>query len=118
MNDLFAIEAKPETFYAGGLRIQRVEGDGMTPTLIGGRDFVLIRPVHRYVGEGVYLVADGVASQLYRVQSNGAGGIRLLRDNAAYSGHELTRERFEEDVLGIVVADVKVRSERLLYESA
>jgi hypothetical protein len=78
MNGLFPIDARPENFYGPGLRIHRVESDSMAPALLR-RDVVIVRPVDRYMSEGICLLSDifGGAA-LYRVGGCfGAGPIML-----------------------------------------
>lgn len=117
MNDLFALPANPEAIYSKRLRVHMVDGDGMEPDLRSRRDYVLIAPVDGYCGEGIYLIEVGGGQTLYRVQ-NILTGLRLKLDNPVYgdSGVVVTREQFAEDVLGFVVADIKVRDERFLRQ--
>ncbi|PYE89577.1 hypothetical protein [Phyllobacterium leguminum] len=112
MLDLFAPQIDPEAVYSNRLRIHRVVGDGMYPRLRDGFDFVLIKPV----GEGTYLFHNGIGPELYCVAStmDGKRGLRLFRDNPHYSDGFMTLEDFEGCVLGIVVADVKIRNSRML----
>ena len=82
----------------------------------------MIKPIHQYVGEGTYFFSElSGAKQLYKAESIlGSKGkeIRLFYENRAYQGAIVSREWFEENVLGIVVADIKVQDERFLRESA
>lgn len=117
MNDLFPVEAKPEAFYSSKLRIEKVIGDGMNPTLNGGLDFALVRPVDRYIGEGIYLLGTPLGKDFYRVQGAGRGKILLMRDNKHYSDQIISDAKFDEYVLAIVVADIKVRHVLLLEEA-
>lgn len=121
MNDFFAPAIPADRVLSHALRVHMVDGDGFEPHLKGRRDYVLIAPVTEYAGEGVYLLHDGLGPVLYRVQYILAADkpIRLSLDNPAYRGakgfgHCWTRETFNEAVLGIVVADIKVRDERYL----
>jgi hypothetical protein len=88
----------------------------MEPALRGGRDYVLTAPITSYDGEGIYLLDVGLGIDLFRVTTtfDGKGGLRLSRENERYQSHEISRERFDDVVIGIVVADVKVRDERYL----
>lgn len=119
MNDLFPIEAKPEAFYSTKLRFVAVQGDSMNPTLMGGRDFALIHPINRYVGEGIYLINTPLGEDFWRVAStlDQSKRLKTWRDNDRYGERLVTREFFEENVLAIVVADVKVRDSRMLREA-
>jgi hypothetical protein len=69
-------------------------------------------PVHAYQGEGIYLLDNGVGGDLYRV-TDVLTGLCVSKDNPLYS-HKVVvdRDGFNEEVLGIVVADIKPRDER------
>ncbi len=98
-------------FTSPRVRIVRVVGDGMAPTLRPHLDFALCCPVHSYRGEGVYLVADAAGGEaFYRVDAT-CESVRLLLDNPLYrgGGGEITPAEFNERVLAIVLADVKGR---------
>lgn len=124
--DLFPLTIPADTMRSTKLRLEPVRGDGMEPTLRGGRDFVLVKPTHTYEGEGIYLVdidGDGQHIGLRRCdrmlgRSNG-GAIRLMLDNPMYhrTGPTIvSREAFDSCVLGIVVADVKTRADHILRD--
>ncbi|OWV87339.1 hypothetical protein ATY75_03245 [Rhizobium sp. N122] len=118
MNDLFAPAIPAETIMSDRLRIRMVESDGMAPALLPMRDYVLIAPIQSYHGDGIYLIDLYGGSTLYRVQNMLGGQLRLFMDNPLYTGRfTFTREQFEEIVLGIVVADIKVRDERFLVDN-
>ncbi|WP_244562455.1 hypothetical protein [Ensifer aridi] len=104
---------------SGRFRVHPVIGDSMEPTLRGGRDYALISPVSSYSGEGIYLIDTGLGVDLFRVTStlDGAGGLCLSKENQRYRSHRISRERFNDTVLGIVVADIKPRDERFLSEA-
>ncbi len=121
MNDLFAAPIPAERVLSPDLRVHMVDSDGFEPQLKGQRDYVLIAPVTEYAGEGIYLIHDGYGPVLYRVQYSLATDkpIRLSLDNPLYrhterGDHRWSRETFNDAVLGIVVADIKVRDERFL----
>ncbi|WP_274845121.1 hypothetical protein [Sinorhizobium meliloti] len=99
-------------------RVHAVIGDSMEPALRGGRDYALISPVSSYSGEGIYLIDTAFGVDLFRVTStfDGAGGLCLSKENQRYRSHSISREQFNETVLGIVVADIKPRDERFLGE--
>lgn len=84
--------------------------------LRGGRDYALLAPVTAYQGEGIYLLDDGLALDLYRVTNTleKGGALSLSRENPRYGTKTIDREEFNERVVGIVVADIRVRSERFL----
>ncbi len=91
------------------VRLVRVVGDGMEPTLRPHLDFALCRPVHSYQGEGIYLLSDAMGGEtFYRVDAL-CGRVRLLLDNPHYRGGEVTPAEFNERVLAIVLADVRGR---------
>ncbi|MGT2444499.1 hypothetical protein ACU4I5_18745 [Ensifer adhaerens] len=120
MNDFFAPAIPADRVLSNDLRVHMVDGDGFEPQLKSQRDYVLIAPVTEYAGEGIYLIHDGYGLVLYRVQYSLATDkpIRLSLDNPLYRhaerDHRWTREAFNEAVLGIVVADIKVRDDRYL----
>ncbi|XNY05225.1 hypothetical protein ACMFL9_12145 (plasmid) [Sinorhizobium meliloti] len=103
---------------SGRFRVHAVIGDSMEPALRGGRDYALVSPVTSYNGEGIYLIDTGLGVDLYRVTStfDGAGGLCLSKENQRYRSQSISREQFNETVLGIVVADIKPRDERFLGE--
>jgi hypothetical protein len=119
MNHLFAPAIPAETIMSDRLCIRMVEGDGMEPDLKSRRDYVMIAPVQGYCGEGIYLLNWGLGPILYRAQFVGGGKIRIKLDNPRYrdDGRLFTRDQFDEMALGFVVADVKVRDERILREA-
>lgn len=116
MRDFFAPAIPAQTVFSDRLRAHPVIGDGMYPLLRGGWDYVLLAPVSEYHGEGIYLVHNGLGEELFRVTPawDGKKGIRLMRENKAYSDQVWTLEQFRDGVLGIVVADIKMRDERFL----
>ncbi|WP_373413734.1 hypothetical protein [Ensifer aridi] len=105
-----------ENVLSGRFRVHAVIGDSMEPALRGGRDYALISPVSSYSGEGIYLIDTGLGVDLFRVTStfDGAGGLCLSKENQRYRSHSISREQFNETVLGIVVADIRPRDERFL----
>lgn len=88
----------------------------MEPALKGGRDYVLTAPITSYQGEGVYLVDAGLGIELFRVTNilGEDGELLLSRENTVYRSHHMQRSKFNEAVVGIVVADVRIRNERFL----
>lgn len=107
-----------ENVLSGRFRVHAVIGDSMEPALRGGRDYALVSPVTSYSGEGIYLIETGLGVDLFRVTStfDGAGGLCLSKENQRYRSQSISREQFNETVLGIVVADIKPRDERFLGE--
>ncbi|RMI21392.1 S24 family peptidase [Sinorhizobium meliloti] len=108
-----------ESVFSDRFRIHAVTGDSMEPTLKARRDYVLLAPVCTYVGEGIYVFSQDVWMDFYRVTPNldGKGNLRLFRDNKQYQDLIVTREQFEEGVVGFVVAEIKVKNERFLREA-
>lgn len=117
MSDFFAPAIPAEKIMSTRLRIHMVDGDGMAPSLRGGRDYVLIAPVDTFKGDGVYLVDVWGGPTLYRVQNLLGGKIQMKLDNPLYSSvFAFTKAQFEENVLGIVAADITVRDEQMLRQ--
>ncbi len=116
--DLFPLEAKPADFYSQKFRVIPVIGTAMNPTLRGGLDWAMIRPVDSYQGEGIYVIGNAVGHDFYRAEStlDRTKRIRLWRDNKIFGEDFVTKAWFDEHVLAIVVADVKVRDPRWLCE--
>ncbi|YBV97378.1 S24 family peptidase [Phyllobacteriaceae bacterium JZ32] len=118
MNDFFAPALSASAIQSPALRVVPVLGDGMYPTFRGDHDFALMRPVTTYRGEGIYVVSNAFGFDFFRVEStmDGKRGLRLFRDNPHYSDRFMNLEEFEGCVLGIVVADIKVRNHQMLAE--
>lgn len=121
MDDLFPTNLPATALQSQRLRLVEVIGDGMEPAL-RPRDFALCQPVHGYIGEGIYLLTTAFRGEtFYRVDailgSRPDVKVRLLLDNQHYAGGLIPLTEFEARVLAIVVADVKVRSHRLLAEA-
>lgn len=116
MNDLFASTIATEQMLSGRFRVHPVSGDGMEPTLRGGWDYVLLAPVTLYKGEGIYLVKVGDGLDLFRVSNtfDGSGGLLLSQENPRGDRHHLSRKDFDGMVVGLVVADIRMRDERFL----
>lgn len=108
------VDRSPITVLSDRFRVHPVFGDTMEPTLRGGRDYVLTAPVTTYEGEGVYLVDAGLGIELFRVTNilGLEGELLLSRENAVYRSHHMRREKFNDVVVGKVVADIRIRDER------
>lgn len=117
MKDLFYARIPPENVLSGRFRVHAVEGDAMEPALRGGRDYVLAAPVDTYQGEGIYLLDVGFGIDLFHVSSTLTKELRLSRENPRYGSHVYDREKFNERVMGIVVADIRTRDERFLRDA-
>jgi phage repressor protein C with HTH and peptisase S24 domain len=119
MIDLFAPAVPAEKVLSDQFRVHLVVGDSMSPTLRSNWDYVLLKPTGEYCGEGIYLVDLGFGCDLYRVQSVMGGNVLMKKDNPAYETKIVLHcDKFEEQVLGFVVADIKVRDERYLRAAA
>lgn len=116
MNELFVSVVSPEKVLSGKFRVHAVKGDEMEPKLRGGRDYVLAAPATSYEGEGLYLIDTGLGMELYQVTNilGPDGALMLSRENPAYCCRQIDRRRFNDFVVGIVVADVRVRDDRFL----
>lgn len=114
MDDLFSTAPVPENILSDRFRVHPVVGDTMEPSLRGGRDYVLTSPVTTYEGEGVYLVDAGLGIELYRVTNvlGLDGDLLLSRENTIYRSHHMDRTKFNDVVVGKVVADIRIRDER------
>ena len=118
MSDLLTPPIPAERLLSGRLRVRMVDGEGLEPELMSRRDYVLLDPVDNYCGEGIYLLDVGAGPVLYRVQWAGGDNVLIRYTNPLYrdNGHLVSREKFDEVTLGIVVADIKIRDERFLRE--
>lgn len=94
---------------ASPLRVHWVDGSAMAPTLRPG-DAVFVLPTTCYEGEGIYLVEDGgdVPSLFRAMTASSREEVRLSFDAAPHSAFTMPRERFNERVLGLVVAELRV----------
>ncbi|MEY9717898.1 hypothetical protein ABIA22_000388 [Sinorhizobium fredii] len=118
MNALIPAPIPAENIFSSKFRVHPVMSDAMEPTLKSNRDYVLLTPISSYAGEGVYAIYDGFGvPDLFRVEPKFGKGLRLFRDNKLYQ-HEyvLTLEKFEEVVVGFMIAEIKVKDERFLRE--
>jgi phage repressor protein C with HTH and peptisase S24 domain len=83
------------------LRIMRVEGDSMTPTLLDG-DTVLVDLARRSpTPPGIFVLHDGmglVAKRLEHLPNSDPPTVRIVSDNEHYSPYESTAE--EVNIIG------------------
>ena len=116
--DLFGQTVPTSALLSSQLRLEMVPSDTMEPTLRSRWDHVLVRPCTVYEGEGIYLVSDDFGSWKITRASSTLGGKRghilLYVDNKRYSERLVTREHFDDNVLAVVVADIKIRDQKLL----
>jgi hypothetical protein len=108
-DDLFPPEIPAVFTRSSKLRTHPVSGTAMAPTLKTG-DFVLLVPTTLYQGEGVYLIGDGDGAPfLARVMTwNSREEMRLSFDAVPHAPFFLSRESFNDCVLGLVAAEIKV----------
>ncbi|WP_289296341.1 S24 family peptidase [uncultured Reyranella sp.] len=80
----------------------QVKGSIMAPTLLPGAWVLVDRGTRQVIGEGVYLVHDGVAEACRRISPGSACGVwAVYSDNTSYSRREDPASRI--DVRGRVV---------------
>jgi phage repressor protein C with HTH and peptisase S24 domain len=90
-----------------GLSVITLDYDTMAPTL-HRRDMVIVdRSIRCYVREGLYLMHNGAAEQVYRVHPDFHGGLDLLSDNPVYTTWRNFRPG-DLDFRGKVVAMIHV----------
>lgn len=107
---LFDDEIPGEFTSSPKLRTLAVSGDTMEPTLRRG-DFVMVVPETRYRYEGLYVVEDNGFPTIYRVQPwSGRNELRMAMDHTALRDKPqiVTKDWFEEHILGFVVAHIQV----------
>jgi phage repressor protein C with HTH and peptisase S24 domain len=104
---------EPLHAFIGTPRFLPVEGDVMSPTLRRG-DYVVVVPVDRYQGDGLYAFDLHGAPVIYRCMSNFKGGIAVIPDNKLYSTWDFTVKEFDDTVIGKIAATCKVLDPRLL----
>lgn len=124
MTDLFATPVLPaDAFRTSRLSIVPVKGDAMMPTLRGDWDYVMAAPVKHFLYDALYVVDIDGAPIIYRCQSKMGSLISLIVDNPAYGStpaarsHDVPRDWFEENVLGIVVCELKVKDSSLMAQA-
>lgn len=120
INTLLPSPVKADELRSDRLRLHPVRDDLNAPDLRPNEDFVLVSPVTEYRQEGVYLVdlhLEGIGLIYTAERLLGAGKIRLLPKNRMYADVILTREQFEERVLAIVVAEIRVRNAQAIREA-
>lgn len=95
---------------AGGVRPYAIEGDGMMPELRSG-DFLLVAPVDRYIGEGLYLLDfdDYGEAPFVAHRKIGTGEVIIGRQNPLYARHEISMVDFCAAVRAMAVAEVRMK---------
>ena len=112
MMDLIPAPIPPETYQSSRLRIVLVDSDNMEPTLNRG-DCVMVLPVTQFEYDTIYAIdrGDGLITVTRAFQAR-YGMIRLQRDNELYPRSDtdlVALDWFNEHVVGLVVADIKLR---------
>ncbi len=98
-----------------GLRLFQIVGDCHHPQLNSG-DFLMVAPASRFTYDTDYLLDCGYGEAPY-LASRSTGGVTIRHRNPRYSRWELTFDEFNRAVRAIVVAEVKVRDERLIRQA-
>lgn len=117
-DDIGLPSLSPQTFASSKIRIMSVDTDAMEPTLSRG-DCVVVLPVTEHDQDGVYVVEPrpGVITVVRTTYCFG-GQLRIIRDNHLYSEQLVDADWFNERVVGLVVADIKVREANVLRRLA
>jgi len=112
MMDLIPRPIPPEAYQSSRLRIVLVDSDNMEPTLNKG-DCVMVLPVTQFEYDTIYAIDRGDSLITVIRAYQGLGGmIRLQRDNELYPRSDadlVDLDWFNEHVVGLVVADIKLR---------
>lgn len=109
--DLIPRPIPPEAYQSPRLRIVLVDSDNMQPTLNKG-DCVMVLPITQFEYDTLYAIdrGDGLITVIRAYQEGRA--IRLQRDNELYPRSDtdlVDLDWFNEHVVGLVVADIKLR---------
>ena len=113
MMNLIPRPIPPEAYQSSRLRIVLVDSDNMEPTLRKG-DCVMVLPVTQFEYDTIYAIdrGDGLVIVIRAYQAR-YGMIRLQRDNELYPRSDrddlVDLDWFNEHVVGLVVADIKLR---------
>lgn len=107
-----------DAIHSPKLRAHAISGTAMAPTLRCG-DFVLLAPVAQYQGEGVYLIDQGDRTPvLSRVMTwTSIDEMRLSFDAVPHAPYFMPREKFDERVLGMVVAEIRVTEPGIIHQA-
>lgn len=103
----------PPAGHLPGLRLFKIVGDIYEPELRGGC-MLMVAPVKGHPYDGEYLLDFGDGEAPYRAGRSGIDTITIWHPNPRYSRHKLTDAEFRSAVTAIVVAEVKVKDERLI----
>ncbi|MBV9749387.1 MAG: S24/S26 family peptidase [Acetobacteraceae bacterium] len=113
-----AVPALPAPVSVARARFMPVIGDSMAPTLTP-RHMVAVVPVRAYSCDGMYVLdvlPDAMPAIVRCERVFGETDIRLWYDNRAYVGGVVTREWFEETVVGKVAAVLEIADASLLED--
>ncbi len=92
----------------GRLFPYEVVGDGLEPKLRGG-DFLLCEEVEHYSYARLYVMKDGAALMAEKDPSFRRDVIHLWHPNPLYGRQEVSRDWFNANVRGAVVAEINVK---------
>ena len=112
MNALATLAVDPAPIGAG-LRLFQIVGDGYEPELRGG-SFVMVAPAERFSYDSEYLLDFGDGEGAYRAASCFNGEVEVWHPNPLCSRWRLPRGDFNRAVTAIVVAEVRIKNERLM----
>jgi len=107
---------RAEHVRALALSLVLVQGDQVSHDLRHG-DYAVTAPCDGFQCDGIYVIDNNSTPLLYRVQDASRGALVLLHDRAPEFATAVGRDWFDQHVLGIVVADLKVRDATRLREA-
>ena len=83
-------------------------GPSMAPTVEPGQ-MCLVRPDLSYMGPGLHVLMIYGEPCICRLEGDFKGGLRASRDHPLCADFTLTKEQFDDDHLGRVVAVVNIQ---------
>lgn len=111
MSDLFSSPKTVEQVFTGAFRMEKVREMNFMPRLRGGLDYVMIKPTNEYLMEGMYLLYEPENGARY-LKMAGATGLRSSKlriwSDKSLQPDLVDRDWFNEHVIGVVVAEVKM----------
>lgn len=117
MSDLFVSEKSAEQVFSGAFRLEKVREMNFMPRLRGGLDYVMVKPTSEYLMEGMYLLYEPENGARY-LKMAGATGLRSSTLRIWSDKHTrpdlVERDWFNEHVIGVVVAEVKMVGEHFI----
>ncbi|MBL8773903.1 MAG: hypothetical protein JNK30_21125 [Phenylobacterium sp.] len=99
-----------------GLRLFELAGDCCGPELRGG-DFLMVADTARFLYDAVYLLDFGDGEAPF-VVSRSEDGFAVRQPNPKYARHTISRADLQAAVTAIVVAEVRVKDQRLVRDAA